>query len=254
MYIIECLLWGRAPSAAAIFAAVELSDFERAGNQGVNPDLYEVENRALDPDGLVLAVMRHLSPWSGRVLVDLGCGSGFWLSGYADEAARVIGVEPDPTLVPLAARRDRRVAVHLGSAEHIPLDDASVDVVHARFAYFFPPGCDAGLAEAMRVLTPGGALVVVDNDHRAGEFADLLAASAWAAPQGNADEIDAWWQARGAERVEVMSRWQFQSRADFASVLRLEFPADVADPWLTAHPEATGLTYGYTLFKVCKAR
>jgi SAM-dependent methyltransferase len=76
--------------------------------------------------------------------VDLGCGSGFWLPGYADEAAKVIGVEPDPALVKLAADRDPRAEVVAGSAEHIPLPDASADVVHARFAYFWPPSSRPG--------------------------------------------------------------------------------------------------------------
>lgn len=231
---------------------VTFSDFSPAGNQGGNPDVYEIENRALDPDGLVLAAMRKLAPWRDRTLVDLGCGSGFWLPRYADDAAQVIGVEPDARLVPLATARDVRAPVVAGSAEHIPLDDATVDVVHARFAYFFPPGVDAGLAEVLRVLRPGGSLVVVDNDQRAGDFADLLVSSPWAAPQGQADTTDAWWADRGAERVEVMSRWAFETRADFEAVLRLEFPADVADPWLAAHPDAFGLTYGYVLFAIRK--
>jgi methylase of polypeptide subunit release factors len=56
------------------------------------PDVYELENRALDPDGLVLAAMRSLAPWSARTLVDLGCGSGYWLASYADEAALACAV------------------------------------------------------------------------------------------------------------------------------------------------------------------
>jgi ubiquinone/menaquinone biosynthesis C-methylase UbiE len=226
-------------------------DFQAAPNQGARPDLYELENEALDPDGLVLAAMRELAPWAGRTLVDLGCGSGYWLTGYAAEAAAVIGVEPDPALVPLAAARDPRVRVLPGSAEHLPLGDASADVVHARFAYFWAPHCAAGLAEVRRVLKPGGALVVVDNDHRAGEFAGLLRAAAEAG-QGygdNADVTDAWWADRGATRTEVMSRWQFRTRADFEAVLRLEFP-EVAGRWLADHPGATGLSYGYVLFTV----
>jgi SAM-dependent methyltransferase len=226
-------------------------DFQAAPNQGARPDLYEVENEALDPDGLVLAAMRELAPWAGRTLVDLGCGSGYWLTGYAAEAAAVIGVEPDPALVPLATARDPRVRVLPGSAEHLPLGDASADVVHARFAYFWAPHCAAGLAEVRRVLKPGGALVVVDNDHRAGEFAGLLRAAAEAG-QGygdNADVTDAWWADRGATRTEVMSRWQFRTRADFEAVLRLEFP-EVAGRWLADHPGATGLSYGYVLFTV----
>ncbi len=47
-----------------------------------------------------------------------------------------------------------------------------------------------------------------------------------------------------------MSEWRFGSRADFEAVLRMEFPPDVADPWLTAHPDRLGLSYGYVLFVV----
>lgn len=226
-------------------------DFAQAPNQGARPDLYELENRAIDPGGLVLDAMRKLAPWAGLTLVDLGCGSGYWLPGYAAEAGEVIGVEPDPALVPLAAARDPRARVRPGSAEHIPLDDASADVVHARFAYFWPPGCEAGLAEVLRVLRPGGTLVVVDNDQRAGEFAGLLAAAGYPA-LGRPDVTDAWWAERGAVRTEVMSGWRFGSRADFEAVLRLEFPAGVADTWLAEHPQATGLSYGYVLFAVTK--
>ena len=222
-------------------------DFRPAPNQGARPDLYELENQAIDPDGLVLAAMRDLAPWADRVLVDLGCGSGYWLPGYAAQASTVIGVEPDPALRSLAAARDPRVRVLPGSAEYLPLGDATVDVVHARFAYFWPPGCAAGLAEVRRVLKPDGTLVVVDNDQRAGDFAELLRAAANAA-LGQADVTDAWWAARGASRTEVMSRWQFSSRSDFEAVLRLEFPAGVADRWLADHPDASGLSYGYVLF------
>ena len=231
---------------------VALPDFKHAPNQGGNIALYEAENRAVDPDGHVLAAMRARAPWAGRTLLDLGCGSGYWLAGYAAEAAQAVGVEPDPRLLPLAADRDPRVRVLRGSAEHIPLDDESVDVVHARFAYFFPPGCDAGLAEVMRVLRPGGTLVVVGNDLRAGEFAELVRAAEGALVPGGGDETDAWWAARGADRGTVRTAWRFTSRADFEAVLRMEFPLKAADPWLAAHPGAAGLSYSYALFAIDK--
>jgi SAM-dependent methyltransferase len=230
----------------------ELPDFRPAPNQGGNVELYEVENQALDPDGHVLAAMRARAPWAGRSLLDLGCGSGYWLGRYAREAAEVIGVEPDPSLLPLAAARDPRARVLRGSAEHIPLEDRSVDVVHARFAYFFPPGCDAGLAEVMRVLRPGGTLVVIGNDLRAGEFAELLLAAQGALVPAGGQETDAWWAARGADRTTVRSSWRFNSRTDFEAVLRMEFPLNVADQWLAARPRALGLSYSYTLSAVDK--
>jgi len=235
-----------------IVSAAELPDFRPAPNQGGNVELYDVENQAADPGGHVLAAMRALAPWAGRTLLDLGCGSGYWLGVYADEAAEVIGVEPDPRLLPLAADRDSRVRVLRGSAEHIPLRDQSVDVVHARFAYFFPPGCDAGLAEVMRVLRCGGTLVVVGNDLRAGQFAELLRAAEGSLMPAGGEETDAWWAARGADRTTVRSSWRFTSRTDLEAVLRMEFPLKVADAWLAAHPRAEGLSCSYTLFTIDK--
>jgi SAM-dependent methyltransferase len=228
-------------------------DWRFAPNIGGHPDIYEIENRAVDPGGHVLAAMRNLAPWDGRILVDLGCGTGFWLPGYARDASAVIGVEPDPALRSAAAARTRGLAdvqVLPGSAEHLPLADRSVDVVHARFAYFLAPGGDAGLAEVLRVLRPGGSLVVVDNDHHWGQFADLLAAASSAPPASNSRAIDGWWRGRGAARRAVRSQWGFQTRADLEAVLRIEFPAAVADTWLARNPSATGLSYGYVLFCV----
>ena len=71
-------------------------DYRFAPNLGGHPDVYESENRALDRAGHVLDAMRALAPWAGRTIVDLGCGTGFWLARYAGQASRVIGIEPDP--------------------------------------------------------------------------------------------------------------------------------------------------------------
>ena len=228
-------------------------DFRFAPNLGGRPAVYELENRALHQAGHVLSAMRGLAPWAGRTLVDLGCGSGFWLPVYAAEAARVIGVEPDHVLLGTARHRvdgTPGIKAVAGSAEHIPLPDSSADVVHARFAYFFPPGTDAGLTEVLRVLRPGGRLIVVDNDYRWGEFSGLLAASATRPPAQTAARTDQWWAERGATRHEVRSELRFGSRADLAAVLHIEFPAGVAADWLARHPGATSLSYGYVLFAV----
>ncbi len=228
-------------------------DWRFAPNIGGHPGSYELENAALDRAGHVLTAMRAIAPWAGRTIVDLGCGTGFWLRRYAGEAASVIGVEPDPALHAMAAQAAADLPgteVLAGSAEHIPLPDAGADVVHARFAYFVPPGTDAGLTEVLRVLRPGGRLVAVDNDYRWGDFARLLSASAVRPPEQTAATVDAWWCDRGAARHEVRSELRFASRADLAAVLSIEFPADVAAAWLRRHPAATSVSYGYVLFSV----
>jgi SAM-dependent methyltransferase len=234
-------------------ARSEFLDWRFAPNIGGHPDSYELENRAVDRAAHVLAAMRAIAPWAGRTVVDLGCGTGYWLRRYAGEAASVIGIEPDPGLRAVArqtAAALRGADVLAGSAERLPLADGSADLVHARFAYFFPPGVDAGLLEVLRVLRPGGRLVVVDNDYRWGEFARLLAVAADRPPQQTAAMVDAWWRERGAARHEVRSELRFARRADLAAVLHIELPAAVARDWLRSHPSATGLSYGYVLFAV----
>ncbi len=231
----------------------EFPDWRFAPNIGEHPASYELENQALDRAGHVLTAMQALAPWAGRTIIDLGCGTGYWMRRYAAEAASVLGIEPDPALRTVAARVAAdldNAEVLAGSAEHIPLPEASVDVVHARFAYFFPPGTDAGLTEVLRVLRRGGCLVAVDNDYRWGEFARLLSASALRPPQETAATVDAWWRERGAARHEVRSELRFASRADLAAVLHIEFPAAVAAAWLRRHPAATAVSYGYVLFSV----
>jgi SAM-dependent methyltransferase len=244
---------GPAAAAVRLAARAAFPDWRFAPNIGGHQDCYELENRALDQAGHVLAAMRASAPWADRTIVDLGCGTGYWLRRYAAEAARVIGIEPDPILraaASSAAGALPRTEILAGSAERIPLADDSADVVHARFAYFFPPGTDAGLAEVLRVLKPGGRLVVVDNDYRWGEFSRLLATSASRPPLKTAAMVDAWWRDRGATRQEVRSRLEFASRAELSAVLHIEFRAETARDWLRGHPAATGLSYGYVLFTV----
>jgi len=232
-------------------------DWRYAPNITGHPEVYETENRALDQAGHVLDALWALAPWTGKTVVDLGCGTGYWLGRYAEQAARVIGVEPAADLRARAERaagelRQPGVEVRAGSAEHTGLPDACADVVHARFAYFFPPGTDAGLTEALRVLRPGGQLIAVDNDYRWGEFSRLLAAGMTRPPGQVAAEVDDWWRARGATRHPVRSELSFASRADLAAVLHIEVPAPVARRWLARNPLATGLTYGYVLFRVTR--
>lgn len=231
------------------------ADFFRAWNQGLHPDLYEIENRALDREGKVWSALARLAPWDGRILLDLGCGTGFWLPRYAEQAASVIGVEPDPELLAAARARPGGASVLHGSAEHIPLPDSSVDVVHARFAYFFPSpqhDCSPGLAEVLRVLRPGGSLVVIDNNQNDGEFAELLKDANASDGQGKGAFIRAWWQDRGASTEQVMSSWTFDRPEDLADVVRMEFPNGTAEAWLKADPQRVALTYGYALHHLRK--
>jgi SAM-dependent methyltransferase len=193
------------------------------------PEIYELENLAQDIDGEIWRVLASVAGWTDRDVLDIGCGAGFHLPRFAATARRVTGIEPHAPLVQLAKDRVAglsSVDVMLGSAQRLPLPDASVDMAHARTAYFFGPGCEAGLAEAERVLRPGGVLVIVDLDARHRPYGDWMRADL---PKYDADEVDRFFTRMGFSRQTVQTRWRFTDRASLESVLRIEFSAHVAN-------------------------
>ena len=200
-----------------------------------HPQTYEIENRAVDPDGAIEAAMRSVCSWHGRDFLDLGCGTGFHLPRWAPDARTVTGVEPHPDLAAVAGRRTRRlpnVTVLTGTAQRLPLPDASVDVVQARWAYFFGPGCEPGLAELDRVVRRGGTALVIDNDARRSTFGSWFRRGY---PTVDPDAVERFWSRHGWQRTPVDMRWSFTSREDLEDVVRIEFPAEVAEAALASH-------------------
>jgi SAM-dependent methyltransferase len=208
---------------------------------------YEIENRAVDPDGAIERAMRAIDSWDGRAVLDVGCGTGFHLPWFAATASSVVGVEPHADLVALARRRTRRlpnVSVLQGTAQALPLPDASVDVVHARWAYFFGPGCEPGLAELDRVVRRGGTAFVIDNDATRSTFGSWFRRGY---PEVDPPAVERFWSTRGWTRTPVDMRWSFSSRADLEAVVRIEFTPDVADEVLSGH-EGTEVDYAVNLW------
>jgi SAM-dependent methyltransferase len=211
------------------------------------PGIYEIENRGVDPDGAIEAAMRAVRGWSGARLLDIGCGSGFHLPRLAADARTVVGVEPHPPLVALARRRTARLAnveVRAGTAQALPVADASIDVAHARWAYFFGPGCEPGLRELGRVMRRGGVAFVIDNDATRSTFGRWFRR---ALPEYDPVAVERFWSRQGFHRMPVDMRWEFGTRADFEAVVRIEFAPDVADAVLAEHPGCS-VDYAVNLF------
>ena len=104
---------------------------------------------------------------SGRVL-ELGIGMGLNLGLYdPGKVASVTGVDPAPELraVAEAAPRDPRlvVTVQEGTAEDLPFDAATFDCVVCTFTLCWVHTPAAALAQARRVLKPGGRLLYCEH-------------------------------------------------------------------------------------------
>ncbi len=213
-----------------------------------SPAVYELENNAVDRAGLIESTVRELADWTGRDVLDVGCGTGFHLPRFATDARSVTGVEPHPPLAAIARRRVRRldnVAVLDGGAADLPLAPASIDVVHARWAYFFGPGSEPGLAELDRVVRPGGTAFVIDNDPTRSTFGGWFRRGF---PKVDPAAVEAFWAAHGWSRESLTIAWTFETRDDLESVVRIELPTAVAEEVLAEHPEITEVDYAVNLW------
>jgi SAM-dependent methyltransferase len=121
-------------------------------------DAYEA-SRPSYPD----ALLDLLPVGTGATVLDLGAGTGKLTRVLVRRYAHVIAVEPLDAMRGLLEQVVPEAETHAGTAEAIPLGDASVDAVFAAQAFHWFANEEA-LAEIARVLRPGGVFADVWND------------------------------------------------------------------------------------------
>lgn len=124
---------------------------------------------------------------SDDTVVDVGCGPGTAARGAARLGASVVGVDPAPAMLRVArllTRSSLPVRYLRGSAEALPLPDASASVVWSLAAVHHWADLDTGLREVRRVLRPGGRFVAIERHTQPG--AQGLASHGWTDAQADA--------------------------------------------------------------------
>lgn len=135
----------------------------------------------------------------GQTVLDLGSGGGidcFLAARKVGPTGRVIGVDMTPAMLEKARLNKEKLAAdnvefRLGEIEHLPIPDASVDVIISNCVINLSPDKPQVFREAYRVLKPGGFLAVSDivTD---GPLPESIKASlsAWAGCVSGALEVD----------------------------------------------------------------
>jgi len=123
------------------------------------------------PAARVVAELACLS--SRDRVVDIGCGPGTAVRIAARRCASVTGIDPAPEMLRLgrwitARQQPANVTFTVGRAEALPLPDASATVAWALSSVHHWPDLAAGLAEAARVLAPGGQILFAERLVRPG--------------------------------------------------------------------------------------
>ena len=105
------------------------------------------------------------------IVADLGCGTGATVGLLAGAVRQVIGVDASDEMLSTARRRTialPNVELRHGSLEALPIEDGALDAATMMLVLHHLPAPALALAEAARVLKPGGRLLIVDmapHDH-----------------------------------------------------------------------------------------
>ncbi len=109
--------------------------------------------------GFLKAVRREVAGGAKGKVLEIGAGTGLNFAHYSD-SAEVIATEPDPFMLKTAEKRaaeaNHMIDLKQASAEELPFDDASFDVVVGTLVMCSVPHPERALAEIRRVLKPGG--------------------------------------------------------------------------------------------------
>ena len=134
-------------------------------------------------------------------LVDIGTGTGRMIELFGPRASHAIGIDRSSEMLRLARVKLEAAGIHAslrqGDMYALPLEDGSADsvIIHQVLHYAHSPA--AAIAEAARVLAPGGTLLVVD--FAAHEREDLRSTDAHIRLGFEDEVMDQWFAAAGLE-------------------------------------------------------
>jgi ubiquinone/menaquinone biosynthesis C-methylase UbiE len=169
--------------------------------------------------------------------LDIGCGGGHLSFALAPHVARMVALDPSPGMLTALSQAAlskglSQIEVRQASAESLPLDDCSFDLVCTRYSAHHWTRLEQAIRELARVLAPGGYALIIDTLGHEDPLVDTFMQSIELLrdPSHVRNRSVAEWRSllRSAALVELdQAEWPI--RLEFASwVARMRTPADRA--------------------------
>ncbi|MER5462464.1 methyltransferase domain-containing protein [Streptomyces sp. NPDC002668] len=167
---------------------------------------------------LTVWAIEHMDVRRSQRVLDVGCGGGMAVKLLSQRASRgfVAGVDYSMDMVSQAVRRNvegvarRRVEVRYGDSAALPYEDASFDQVCAIETFYFWPDPMQGLAEAYRVLRPGGQVSITLEMSREADTDPSLVQRYFGRRFTERSERDGLHILSGAELAEMLGKAGFR--------------------------------------------
>jgi SAM-dependent methyltransferase len=221
---------------------------------GIDAAMHARLGALIDPDRKVLAALERITPLSGKRIADVGTGIGHYPMLLARHTGRTYGIESDPALLDVARRRavdshQPNLRIVEGGLNALPLRDEAVDVVLCGLIEADDASLP-GIAELLRVLRPGGRLIVIGYYGR-DQVASLLEPEVVAHALEATQRRTGWWLRHGFKIKVVHSRIDISDPA-IAMELLPRLYGDRARAFLMG-PHPPSLTLKLGLYHLAKS-
>lgn len=185
-------------------------------------ELHARLGEVIDPERRVLAALERITPLSGKRIADVGTGIGHYPMLLARRTGRTYGIEADEALRAAARRRasdahQPNIRIVAGEPERLPLRDGAVDIVLSGTIEPEDSSLPA-IAEALRVLRPGGRLIVLGYYGR-DDLASLLEPEVVAHALEATRRRTGWWLRNGFKIKVVHARIDLSDEATALELL-----------------------------------
>ncbi len=137
-------------------------------------------------------------------VADVGTGTGFVLQGLVGKAGSLVGFDDSPEMLEIARQRfvDRpEVSFQQTDGHSLPVPSDTFDALFANMYLHHVPDPGKAIKEMVRVLRPGGRVIITDLDSHDQAWMREAMADRWFGFER--DDVRAWYESAGLKQIDI---------------------------------------------------